>query len=129
MQELKAHFRPEFLNRLDDVIMFHSLGREQIEHIVELQLAIVQQRLDKRELGLEVTKAAKAKLAEDGYDPLYGARPLKRLIQREVVDRIAKAVLEGRFTKGDTVKIDVQDEGFVIEPGPNREATQARANA
>ncbi|MBI1947892.1 MAG: ATP-dependent chaperone ClpB [Deltaproteobacteria bacterium] len=129
MQELKAHFRPEFLNRLDDVIMFHSLGREQIEHIVELQLAIVQQRLDKRELGLEVTKAAKAKLAEDGYDPLYGARPLKRLIQREVVDRIAKAVLEGRFTKGDVVKIDVKDDGLCIEPGANREATQPRASA
>ena len=129
MQELKAHFRPEFLNRLDDVIMFHSLGREQIEHIVELQLAIVQQRLDKRELGLEVTKAAKAKLAEDGYDPLYGARPLKRLIQREVVDRIAKAVLEGRFTKGDVVKIDVKDDALFIEPGVNREATQARATA
>ena len=89
----------------------------------------MQQRLDKRELGLEVTKAAKAKLAEDGYDPLYGARPLKRLIQREVVDRIAKAVLEGRFTKGDVVKIDVKDDGLCIEPGANREATQPRATA
>jgi ATP-dependent Clp protease ATP-binding subunit ClpB len=129
MQELKNHFRPEFLNRLDDVIMFQSLGKEQIERIVDLQLKQVVERLERRELGLDVSKAAKQKLAEDGFDPLYGARPLKRLIQREVVDKVAKAVLEGRFNRGDIVKVDVKDEDIVIELGPSKDATQARANA
>jgi ATP-dependent Clp protease ATP-binding subunit ClpB len=130
MQELKAHFRPELLNRLDDIIMFHSLGRDQIEKIVELQLAVVTERLEKRDLSLEVSKAAKAKLAEVGYDPLYGARPLKRLVQKEVVDRVAKAVLEGRFNKGDVVKVDVSGDEIVVSPGSSsREATQPRASA
>ena len=95
------------INRLDDVIMFQSLGKEQIERIVDLQLKQVVDRLEKRELGLDVSKVAKQKLAEDGFDPLYGARPLKRLIQREVVDKIAKAVLEGRFNRGDVVKVEL----------------------
>jgi ATP-dependent Clp protease ATP-binding subunit ClpB len=130
MQELKNHFRPELLNRLDDVIMFQSLGKEQIERIVELQLRLVAERLDRRELSLEVSTAARARLAEVGYDPLYGARPLKRLVQREVVDRIAKAVLEGRFNKGDVVQVDARGDEFVIEPGSStRGATQPRATA
>jgi ATP-dependent Clp protease ATP-binding subunit ClpB len=129
MTELKAHFRPEFLNRLDDIIMFQSLGKEQIELIVDLQLRVVEERLEKRDLTIEVTKAAKQKLAELGFDPLYGARPLKRLIQREVVDRVAKAVLEGRFNKGDVVKVDLANDDFVIEPGASRDATQPRAQA
>jgi ATP-dependent Clp protease ATP-binding subunit ClpB len=129
MTELKAHFRPEFLNRLDDIIMFQSLGKDQIEQIVDLQLRVVAERLEKRDLTIEVAKAAKAKLAELGFDPLYGARPLKRLIQREVVDRVAKAVLEGRFNKGDVVKVDFVNDDFVIEPGASRDATQPRAHA
>jgi ATP-dependent Clp protease ATP-binding subunit ClpB len=129
MQELKNHFRPEFLNRLDDVIMFHSLGKEQIERIVDLQLQIVSERLEKKELTLEVSQAAKQKLADEGYDPLYGARPLKRLVQREVVDRVARAVLEGRFNKGDVVKVDVKGDTFSVEPGSARDATQPRATA
>ena len=131
MTELKAHFRPEFLNRLDDIIMFQSLGRDQIERIVDLQLQIVSERLEKRELSLEVSKAAKAKIAELGYDPLYGARPLKRLIQREVVDRLAKAVLEGRFNKGDVVNVDVSADGetITVTAGTSRAATQPRASA
>ena len=129
MQELKQHFRPEFLNRLDDVILFHALGKEQIEKIAELQLTILGERLEKKELGLEVTKAARAKLAELGYDPIYGARPLKRVIQREVSDRVARALLEGRFHKGDTVKVDVKGDAIVLENGPVVGATQARATA
>ncbi|HEY1097872.1 MAG TPA: ATP-dependent chaperone ClpB [Myxococcota bacterium] len=129
MQELKQHFRPEFLNRLDDIILFHALGREQIERIVELQLQLVAERLDKRELGLEVTKAARAKLAELGYDPVYGARPLKRVIQREVADRVARALLEGRYHKGDIVKVDVKGDAIVLDNGAIWNATQARATA
>jgi ATP-dependent Clp protease ATP-binding subunit ClpB len=129
MQELKQHFRPEFLNRLDDVILFHALGKEQIERIVELQLALVGERLERRELGLEVTKAARQKLADLGYDPIYGARPLKRVIQREVADRIARALLEGRFHKGEIVKVDVKADAIALESGTVWGATQARATA
>ena len=129
MQELRGHFRPEFLNRLDDIILFHALGKDQIERIVELQLALVAGRLEKRELGLEVTKAARQKLADLGYDPIYGARPLKRVIQREVADRIARALLEGRFPKGDVVKVDVKGDAIVLDVGTMWGATQARATA
>jgi len=129
MQELKQHFRPEFLNRLDDVILFHALGKEQIERIVELQLALVAERLERRELGLEVTKAARQKVADLGYDPIYGARPLKRVIQREIADRIARALLEGRFHKGEIVKVDVKGDAIVLENGTVWGATQARATA
>ncbi len=129
MQELKAHFRPEFLNRIDDVVMFHALGKAQIERIVELQLGLVAERLEKRELGLEVTKAARQKLADLGYDPIYGARPLKRVIQREVADRVARAVLEGRYQKGDVVKVDVAGDAIELSSGTVWGATQARATA
>ncbi|MBM4283156.1 MAG: ATP-dependent chaperone ClpB [Deltaproteobacteria bacterium] len=129
MQELRGHFRPEFLNRLDDVILFHALGKDQIERIVELQLQLFAERLEKRDLGLEVTKAARQKIADLGYDPVYGARPLKRVIQREVADRVARAVLEGRFDKGDIVRIDVKGDSFVLDSGAVWGATQARATA
>ncbi len=133
MQELRAHFRPEFLNRLDDIILFQALGKDQIERIVELQLKLVGDRLEKKELGLEVTKAARHRLSELGYDPIYGARPLKRVIQREVADRVARAILEGKFQKGDIVRVDVKNNGtsdaFVIESGTVWGATQARATA
>ena len=117
MQELRQHFRPEFLNRLDDVILFQALGKDQIEHIVDLQLAFVEERLERRDLGLEVTKAARQRLADLGFDPAYGARPLKRVIQREVADRVARALLEGRFPKGDVVRVDVDTDGETITIG------------
>jgi ATP-dependent Clp protease ATP-binding subunit ClpB len=129
MQELRGHFRPEFLNRLDDVILFHALGKDQIERIVELQLQLFGERLEKRELGLEVTKAARQRIADLGYDPVYGARPLKRVIQREVADRVARAVLEGRFPKGEVVRVDVKGDAFVVDTGAVWGATQARATA
>jgi ATP-dependent Clp protease ATP-binding subunit ClpB len=129
MSELKARFRPEFLNRLDDIIMFQALGKDQIVRIVDLQLEIVRARLDKKDLGLRVTPAAKLKVAELGYDPHYGARPLKRLVQREIVDRIAKLVLEGVFNRGDVVSVDATDDGFMVAPGGTRDATQPRAHA
>jgi ATP-dependent Clp protease ATP-binding subunit ClpB len=131
MQDLRNHFRPEFLNRLDDVIMFGALAKEQIQKIVDLQLALVAERLQKRDLLLEVSAEARQKIADLGYDPVYGARPLKRVIQREVADRIARAVLEGRFGRGDLVKVSVKGDTFAIEgePGPVAGATQARAQA
>jgi ATP-dependent Clp protease ATP-binding subunit ClpB len=129
MTELKNHFRPEFLNRLDDVIMFSALGKEQIEKIVDVQVALVQERLDKKEIGLEVSKAAKQKLADDGFDPLYGARPLKRLIQREVVDRMARALLEGRLPKGSLARLDVVNGELTVDTSGVVGATQPRASA
>ncbi len=128
MSELKNHFRPEFLNRVDDIIMFHSLGREQLKRIVELQLADVGERLAKKELHLEVSDAVKAKLADKGYDPVYGARPLKRVIQKNVADKIARAVLGGLFSKGDTVRVTLENDDIAIEP-VHAEATQKGAEA
>jgi ATP-dependent Clp protease ATP-binding subunit ClpB len=129
MNELRAHFRPEFLNRLDDVIMFHSLDRKHLRHIVDIQLDLVTQLLGKRELKLEVTEAARAKLADLGFDPVYGARPLKRVIQKKVVDKVAKAILAGRFHKGDTVTVDVEGDELTLGDGVPSEATQGRAEA
>jgi len=114
-EALRATFRPEFLNRLDDTIIFQSLSIEQIGHIVELQLALVRDRLAERRIALEVTPAARERLSLEGFDPVYGARPLKRVIQREVVDRVASALIRGEVAEGDTVTVDVDGEsGFAL---------------
>ena len=110
-EALRATFRPEFLNRIDDIVTFDSLSISDIEPIVELQLADVRKRLDDRRVTLDVTPAAMQSLAIDGYDPVFGARPLKRLIQREVVDRIAEQVVRGNLLEGDHVLVDVDEEG------------------
>ena len=108
-------FRPEFLNRIDDIVVFHPLGMEQIEQIVDIQLAHVRERLAKQRMTLEITPGAKQMLAVGGLDPVYGARPLKRLIQNEVVDCIARAIIDGRVHEGDDVTIDVDMDGnFVV---------------
>ncbi|NUQ11784.1 MAG: ATP-dependent chaperone ClpB [Gemmatimonadaceae bacterium] len=104
---LRQTFKPEFLNRVDDIIIFHPLGMEQIGAIVELQLTRLRKLLAEKSLTLEVTDAAKARLAEEGYDPAFGARPLKRAIQRLIQNPLALAVLEGRFTDGDRIVADV----------------------
>ena len=104
--ELRDRFRPEFLNRVDEVVAFEALTREQLADIVELQLARLRERLAERRLSLEVTDAAKELLAEEGWDPAYGARPLKRAIQRLVENPLALELLEGRFAEGDTVRVD-----------------------
>jgi ATP-dependent Clp protease ATP-binding subunit ClpB len=106
MDALRSHFRPEFLNRIDEIIIFRSLSREQISDIVEIQLEQVNDRLADRQMHLDVTPAARQWLAERGYDPAFGARPLKRLIQREVLDRLARLVLSGELRDGDTVIIN-----------------------
>ncbi len=111
---LRNTFRPEFLNRIDDIITFNELNIASIEPIVDLQLADVSARLKDRHMTLVVTPAAKERLAIDGYDPVYGARPLKRLIQRQVVDRIATGIIEGKIFDGSTVTIDLNAEGDYV---------------
>jgi ATP-dependent Clp protease ATP-binding subunit ClpB len=114
-EELRERFRPEFLNRVDEVVTFEPLTREQLSEIVELQLGRLRQRLSERKLELEVTDAAKEILAEEGWDPAYGARPLKRAIQRLLENPLARELLEGRFAEGDTVRADARDGGLVFE--------------
>jgi ATP-dependent Clp protease ATP-binding subunit ClpB len=110
-EALRATFRPEFLNRVDDIIVFRALSMEQIEQIVELQLAKVRARLAERKIALELTAAAVERIGLEGFDPVFGARPLKRVIQREVVDRVAKALIDGETREGDTVTVDIGDDG------------------
>lgn len=108
-------FRPEFLNRIDDIVVFHPLGMAQIEKIVDIQLADVRARLAKERMTLAITPAAKQMLAVGGLDPVFGARPLKRLVQREVVDAIAAAIIDGTVREGDQVTVDVdKDSGFTV---------------
>ncbi|WP_417801654.1 ATP-dependent chaperone ClpB [Thermophilibacter provencensis] len=104
---LRQTFKPEFLNRIDDVVVFHALGLEDIEKIVDIQLRDVRDRLGRDRIQLVLTPAAKQSLALDGLDPVYGARPLKRLIQRQVVDSVANLIIGGELTEGDTVRVDV----------------------
>jgi ATP-dependent Clp protease ATP-binding subunit ClpB len=113
--ELRDRFRPEFLNRVDEVVSFQALTREQLAEIVELQLGRLRERLAERRISLEVTDAAKELLAEEGWDPAYGARPLKRAIQRQVENPLALELLEGRFGEGDAVRVDAHDGGLVFE--------------
>jgi ATP-dependent Clp protease ATP-binding subunit ClpB len=103
---LRAQFRPEFLNRVDDIIIFHPLGREHIRQIIDIQLRGLMKRLEDRKIRVELTDRAKDRLIAEGYDPTYGARPLKRTIQREVLDPLAMRVLQGDFKEGDVVQID-----------------------
>jgi ATP-dependent Clp protease ATP-binding subunit ClpB len=119
--ELRAHFRPEFLNRVDDVILFARLDREQIREIVKIQLRGLTDRLAARTLSLHISDAAVALIADEGYDPVYGARPLKRVVQRRLQDPIAMAILEGRFHEGETIDVDAKDGvlrigGSVVQP-------------
>ena len=106
-EALRAHFRPEFLNRLDDQIIFHSLRKDELKQIVTLQVARLQQRLEARKLDLQLSPEASDWLANAGYDPVYGARPLKRAIQRELETPIAKAILAGQYSEGDVISLDV----------------------
>jgi ATP-dependent Clp protease ATP-binding subunit ClpB len=114
-QALRAHFKPEFLNRVDDVVIFHQLGREHIDHIVDIQLDRVRKLLAERRITLELTDEAKRLLAEKGYDPQYGARPLKRVIQRLVQDPLALRILEGAFSEGSKISADARLSGDALE--------------
>ncbi|HEY2937591.1 MAG TPA: AAA family ATPase, partial [Gaiellaceae bacterium] len=112
--QMREVFRPEFLNRIDEIVEFQPLSRQQIAEIVELQLARLRQRLAERRIELELTDAAKEALAEAGWDPTYGARPLKRAIQRQLENPLAMRLLEGDFADGDTIRVDVQDGELVF---------------
>ena len=126
-EAMRATFRPEFLNRIDDIVVFHPLGMAQIDKIVDIQLADVRARLAKERMSLDITPSAKQMLAVGGLDPVFGARPLKRLIQTEVVDTIAEAIIDGRVREGDQITVDVDTDGtfFVAQdatgPAPTYE--------
>ncbi|HSO03052.1 MAG TPA: hypothetical protein VLQ92_01120, partial [Candidatus Limnocylindrales bacterium] len=110
-QELKSHFRPEFLNRIDDIVVFHQLTRNEIIQIVDLMANNLEERLRERDMGIELTLAAKELLAERGYDPAMGARPLRRTIQREVEDALSEKILFGDLRPGQIVVVDVEGSG------------------
>jgi len=122
MQALRQRFRPEFLNRVDEIVMFHSLSREQLAQIVDIQLGYLQELLDTRNITLEVTPAAREALAAEGWDPVYGARPLRRTIQRRIQDPLAMRLLEGEFADGDTILVDYSQGDYTFsrieEPVP-----------
>ena len=124
-EQLRDHFRPEFLNRIDEIVVFDALGKEQLADIAELQLERLRSRLAERKLSLELTDAAKEVLAEAGWDPTYGARPLKRALQRLVENPLAQRLLQGEFAEGDTIRVDAQNGELVFEhaaePAPSPE--------
>lgn len=124
-EALSTTFRPEFLNRIDEVITFNTLSIAAMEPIVDLQLNGVRDRLADRRIDLEVTPAARERLAIDGYDPVYGARPLRRLIQREVTDRVATEIIDGHISDGAKVTIDLDSEGNYCATVENRSSLHA----
>ena len=124
-EAMRDHFRPEFLNRLDEIVEFKPLSREQIGEIVDLQLERLRERLAERGLTLELTDEAKEQLAEQGWDPTYGARPLKRAIQRSLENPLALRLLEGEFADGDTIRVDAVDGELVFARAPETVSASA----
>jgi ATP-dependent Clp protease ATP-binding subunit ClpB len=122
MDALRAHFRPEFLNRVDEIIFFHSLGREHLRQIVDIQLRRLLRRLEGRTISLDLTDKARNLLVDEGYDPVYGARPLKRTIQRKLLDPLAMEMLQGAFGDGDTIRVEAagDDLAFARQAGPRQ---------
>jgi ATP-dependent Clp protease ATP-binding subunit ClpB len=115
MAELKKHFRPEFLNRVDDVIIFQSLDESELERIVDIQLETLKKRLAQQNLTLDVDAAAKKLLAKEGYDPQFGARPLKRAVQEHILNPLSLRLLEGEFKPGDKIKVSAKDGELVFQ--------------
>jgi ATP-dependent Clp protease ATP-binding subunit ClpB len=111
MDAVRTHFRPELINRIDEIVIFHALGLEEIQRIVEIQLRGLRERLAERKMTLELTSAAQQELARAGFDPVYGARPLKRTIQKELVQPLAMRLLQGEFADGDAILVDVAPGG------------------
>ena len=116
MTVVERHFRPEFINRVDDMIVFHPLEREQLQAIARIQVGILQDRLAARDLTLTLTDAALDKLGDAGFDPVYGARPLKRAIQIQLENPLAQEILAGSLVSGDTIDVDVEEGGLVFRP-------------
>jgi ATP-dependent Clp protease ATP-binding subunit ClpB len=125
MGELRAHFRPEFLNRVDDIVMFKPLTLPEIEQIVDLQIADVRRRLADRRLTLDLTDAARELIAREGYDPVYGARPLRRFISHEVETRIGRALVSGEIQDGATIILDADDGELVVRWDNHAPPTEA----
>ncbi len=117
MAEVRSHFRPEFVNRIDEIVVFHGLDEKNIGSIARIQLKILEDRLQRMEMHLEVSESALQKIAEAGYDPVYGARPLKRAIQQQIENPLSKLILEGRFGPKDTIRIDARDGALVFGGG------------
>jgi len=113
MEVVSQHFRPEFINRIDDIVVFHPLGREHIRKIVDIQLGYLQERLAEKDMEIVLTDAARDRLAEAGFDPVYGARPLKRAIQQQIENPLAQEILQGKFKPGDTIEVSV--DGMQLE--------------
>jgi ATP-dependent Clp protease ATP-binding subunit ClpB len=122
MAEVKTHFRPEFVNRIDEVVVFHALGEEHIKEIARIQLGVLKSRLARMDYGFDVSDAAVTELAKVGFDPVYGARPLKRAIQSEIENPLAKSILEGRFAPKDAIRVDYRGGKMVFEKAPARAA-------
>ncbi|MFD7951830.1 AAA family ATPase, partial [Micrococcus luteus] len=114
LEVVRASFKPEFLNRLDDLVVFSALNKEELERIAGLQIGRLAKRLAERRLTLEVSDAALAWLADEGNDPAYGARPLRRLVQTAIGDRLAKEILAGEVKDGDTVRVDAFGDGLIV---------------
>lgn len=124
---IRAHFRPEFINRIDETVFFKRLGREEIDHIVDIQIGRLEGLLKDRKMSVSMTDNARQWLAEKGYDPVYGARPLKRVIQKELQDPLARLLLEGRIHDGETITVDVEVDSLTINGVPNEFAKGASA--
>ena len=114
MDALRAHFRPEFLNRVDDIIIFDRLTENDLKRIVEIQLARLTKRLEQQKITLELSDRAKAFIAREGYDPVYGARPLKRVIQKQILDPLSLDILDGKFHEGQVIRIDATSSGLTF---------------
>jgi ATP-dependent Clp protease ATP-binding subunit ClpB len=122
METVKVYFRPEFINRIDEVVVFHSLERDQIRAIAELQVGYLQRRLKERHMDLELTASAIDKVAEAGFDPVYGARPLKRVIQNSVENPLAQRILAGEFLPSDVIIVDTLDGRMVFRKSERKVA-------
>ena len=122
---LREAFKPEFLNRVDETIIFNNLGRDEIKSIVDIQLKRLRQNLASRKMALDITDRAKALLAEKGYDPVYGARPLKRTIQRLIQDPLAIKILEGEFKEGDRIQVDAHGDELGFTRAAGRSSDEA----
>jgi ATP-dependent Clp protease ATP-binding subunit ClpB len=115
MDVVGTHFRPEFINRIDDVVVFHPLSRENIRRIVDIQLGYLHDRLADRDIQIHLSDEARDRLAEAGFDPVYGARPLKRAIQQQVENPLAQEILAGKFKPGDTIEVGVNEDRLDFE--------------
>ncbi|HEY8640855.1 MAG TPA: ATP-dependent chaperone ClpB, partial [Solirubrobacterales bacterium] len=124
---LATTFKPEFLNRIDDVVIFHRLSKEDIARIVELQVLQLAGRVRERGIEIELTDGARTLLGNLGYDPTYGARPLKRVIQKQLIDKLALRILEGEFSEGDMVRVDAENGELVFEKAAASQPEKAAA--